>query len=377
MLRNKQIDIIKGIAILAVVMYHAGFPYMNLYPFHNTIFFIVSGYLYNEYYSNSLHSLKILVLKKIKSLWLPYVIFNASCILLNNFFCYIGLFISDSTQYNEVSVLASTGMMHSIMSFPQMVKQIILVMLFMGASELGGATWFLRVLFFTVIAYAFIEYVLKKLFKSKLVIIIIEVILSITLSMIGILIYDYAGNYEGIMNLIIAQMHICFMAYGLLMIGRLCCIIKGFLWTKYHKISDFENTIFVGTLLFSLVVFIIFYNSSLKILNIEYGLFLSTISFMLLYNLSFFIGKLKKITDILSFLGRNTISIVLGHFLAFKMGNLIVVCIEGLPIYYWGAFLNIYSSKYWFIYSVVGIIIPILVYNIGKMIVKKMLAFSN
>lgn len=51
-MRNKNIDIIKGIGIILIVAGHALSPYSIWFSsWFVQIFFIASGYLYNEQYS--------------------------------------------------------------------------------------------------------------------------------------------------------------------------------------------------------------------------------------------------------------------------------------------------------------------------------------
>ncbi len=48
-MRNTKIDVIKGMAIILVVLGHCGFPATNfIYLFHMAVFFIASGYCWNE-----------------------------------------------------------------------------------------------------------------------------------------------------------------------------------------------------------------------------------------------------------------------------------------------------------------------------------------
>lgn len=73
--RNNIIDYIKGIGIVFMVMGHAGAPFTSfLYLFHMAIFFIASGYCYNkDNASNGQDTLNYIV-RKIRNLWLPYVL---------------------------------------------------------------------------------------------------------------------------------------------------------------------------------------------------------------------------------------------------------------------------------------------------------------
>lgn len=80
-LRDEKVDIFKGIAILCVVLGHCGFPYTEyLYLFHMAAFIMISGYCFNEAHSESLTSFAKYIVRKLKTLYLPYALFNI-CII--------------------------------------------------------------------------------------------------------------------------------------------------------------------------------------------------------------------------------------------------------------------------------------------------------
>lgn len=71
--RQQDIDVLKGIGILLMVFDHAGYNrYSHCYisSFHMPLFFLISGYLWNN------HSINIMIKKRIKSLVRPYLIFS-------------------------------------------------------------------------------------------------------------------------------------------------------------------------------------------------------------------------------------------------------------------------------------------------------------
>lgn len=69
--RNIEMDILKGLGIILVVMghYYLPFVWFTPYSFHMPLFIFASGYFYNPKYENT----PLLLLKKrAKSLLLPY-----------------------------------------------------------------------------------------------------------------------------------------------------------------------------------------------------------------------------------------------------------------------------------------------------------------
>ena len=73
--RNKALDVLKGFGIILMVLGHMHFDdqYFGKYifGFHMPLFFIASGFLYNNK-----RSIKQTVISKAKSLLVPYYVFG-------------------------------------------------------------------------------------------------------------------------------------------------------------------------------------------------------------------------------------------------------------------------------------------------------------
>lgn len=143
--RNPLIDYMKAIGIILMVMGHSGSPItLWIYLFHMSLFFIISGYCIKEYYSDSLSNIFIFLKKRIKSLYIPCVLFNAIICLLNNFFLEINLISGERFSTSDLQ------------------NELFKCLLFSGGQQLSGAMWFLRTLFLAELFYVIIEYILKK-----------------------------------------------------------------------------------------------------------------------------------------------------------------------------------------------------------------------
>lgn len=355
--RDSRTDMIKGFAIIAVVMFHAGFPYFNLYPFHNTIFFVVSGYLFADRYSKNVEGIRRFILRKVRTLYLPYVAFNGACLLLNNAFCKIGIYIDDSAQYAEVAERAGVFYeIHHMISITDGLRQFALVCLFMGATEPGSATWFLRVLFFTGIMFVVFEYAIRKVAAGLKIVNYeyIELLIGIPISIAGRFLSSYAREHQGTTFMMIDFFHLVFMAWELMALGRL---LRKTL-SKYSAAENHDIKKNMIMLSLTVIIFIALKIFSEGLLYYEYGIVLSAVSFIILYSLAGIISVNKSMENILSRVGKNSMYIMMGHLLAFKAGNYIVSRIENLPDYFTGAFMNIDSVRYWWLYSIVGVIIP-------------------
>lgn len=85
--RYKVIDVIKGYGICLMVFGHSGAPFTDwIYLFHMALFFIASGYLWNERNAVTKKNVVQYVKRKAKSLWLPFVLINLFLLLHKIFF---------------------------------------------------------------------------------------------------------------------------------------------------------------------------------------------------------------------------------------------------------------------------------------------------
>lgn len=180
--RIKEIDIIKGIGIICMVACHAGSPGRNFfYLFHMAIFFIASGYTYNRNNSNDIQSYAKYVIKKIKQLYLPFVLWNSLFLLLNNFFIDINVYTNNNLFLELFN--GKYACLTNYSSIKEIITKLIDILLFSGETQLGGAFWFLKVLFFISILYGLSELILKKCNIQR--IIVFEYILSAMLLLLG------------------------------------------------------------------------------------------------------------------------------------------------------------------------------------------------
>ena len=76
--------IAKALGIIAVVIGHSGSPLRPyLYLYHLALFYFVSGYFYRDEYANSP---LLLIKKRIKTLYVPYVAYQLVFLSLHNVF---------------------------------------------------------------------------------------------------------------------------------------------------------------------------------------------------------------------------------------------------------------------------------------------------
>lgn len=341
--RNIQLDIAKGIGIILVVLGHTAFPYTHfIYLFHLAIFFIMSGYFFKEDYVKDFNSFKFFIINKIKRLYLPFVIGNSICILLNNFFININLY---------------SNLTHNYFTIKDMFINIFKILLFKGTSEMLGATWFLQILFLIMIFYAIIEYFIKKVKNSN----VIQLLVSITMLFIGYILAIKNINIK----IIPIQVFTCYILFDF---GR-----------KFKNIRPRTEFKFRPIILIILFFALIIFN---KIGTIEislnqytnplYFISVSIIGWLFVYEVSYYLAKTKFVSEFIQYIGKNTMIILILHFAVFKFVNFLGIIILNKDITLVGTFPVLFKDNcWWIIYTILGIGIPLFINILIKLVIDK------
>ncbi|MBW4846025.1 MAG: acyltransferase family protein [Lachnospiraceae bacterium] len=330
--REESIDFIKGLGIFLVVIGHSGFKYRNvIYLFHMALFFIASGYCYKfQPDVNIVWWIK----KKLKALYIPNFVSVITVLLLNNIL--IDLHIVSETVYLRLSLV-------------EFIKRFCKAICFGGGDQLLGANWFFRTLFFGILMYELVNRILPdrwNIFITRLIIYMAALIGGWLLTL------NFGhGMYFNILSVPI-----------LLEIG--------YLFKSFNIFNKFMNkqlsVIYMIGALLILLLLSLFGTITLNynvITNPIFFLLCSIIGFCLsvsIYKLCIQLSKLVILT--FNYLGRNSIWIMMLHFISFKFIALLQIGFYGdgieklasHPVY-------ISSGGWWVVYSIAGICIPILV----------------
>lgn len=89
---NNMVSTAKGVGILLVLIGHFGFVLEVkhfIYLFHMPLFFFLSGYLFKD---RTINDLPRYIIKKIKSLYIPFVACNLFAMAFHNALCHIGIY---------------------------------------------------------------------------------------------------------------------------------------------------------------------------------------------------------------------------------------------------------------------------------------------
>lgn len=166
-MREKWVDIAKGIAIISVVLGHIGFLYpkwqilpiltLLVWLWHVPVFFLIGGFFIKE---EKLQNPFKFIKGKLKNLYLPILYIYVPILLLHNFFFKIG-FYDTQTEY--------VGKYITEWSVSDFLKHLVESILFAGREPLLGAMWFVYVLFLALCGLSIISWALKKLVKDSVI----------------------------------------------------------------------------------------------------------------------------------------------------------------------------------------------------------------
>ncbi len=356
--RYSEIDIMRGMGIIFVVMLHVGIGskfWTDFFgAFHMAVFFFCSGFCYRDKkVSAPSESLKYM-LNKVKALYIPYVIFNSTLILLNNVFIRINVY-TDNKAFGEAEIgIANFFGLKQELTLIDMINQIKGILLFgkQGEPQLGGATWFLRVLFFVSVFFFLVDLTIKYLIRSKTVKMYMHVIIASILLGIG-----WYAHCNSIMNYY--QIFTCCSIYFV--------YVFGYLFKQLHV----NELIYKKKVYLAIIFTISFIALSLLTPKAKIGinannyynpiyLFLvSCFGSLFTYISACYIDKIAVLKCALILLGRNSLYIMMLHFLSFKIIIKIIIIMKAYPAYYLASFPVLDSFGYWrTLYILVGLFVP-------------------
>lgn len=337
--RINYMDILKGMAIIMVVMGHCDAKGGKLiYLFHMPLFFFVSGYFYKKEYSKSPFKL---LKRRISSLYVPFIKYEILFLVLHNLFYKINFY----NLHSNVPVKAY--------NFTNIIVNAFHIVMFDGTELLLSPLWFLASLFLVTVLFCFICYFVDKIKKNteyfRATIILVLFIIGNLLTYNNINVRNSLFESE--------VFNVSFVA--------LIFFYVGFMYKQYEKYIKMSNI--VAAISFILLCFSAKYNFSIDMrINYYSNIIMFLINailgiYMIIY-LSKKMDKLKFEFNLLKYIGRNTIIIMSLHLVCFKIVGIVQILIYKLPINRLAYFGNIYNkSAWWILYTIVGVLLPIII----------------
>lgn len=306
-MRNPCVDIVKGFAIIAVVLVHckASFPFLGSYAcllggmWHVPVFFVIAGFFLKE--ENVLQPV-FFIRRKICTLYFKLLCFYIPAVLLHNVFLNTGLYSA-----NDPDLAGKTMDLYSALDF---ILKLIQTIMFAGREPIMGAMWFAYVLFLSLVGFSIISFVLDKFYKDDKYW-IVKGLVFFTLAMISnILSNKYALTLNRFSNSISAM----FLIY------------LGQLFNVKLKLKFNSLPAFCGALL--LFVHEIVYSGSISLnINFFHGVFhLACGGGATTYMLMFVSQKIStsRFGRALAIVGKHSFSIMALHLVCFKLCTVIL-----------------------------------------------------
>lgn len=329
--RDCTLDIAKAICICLMVIGHSGCPeYLHrfIYMFHMPCFFFISGWLLKDKY---ITDLKKGLFNKIKGSYYPFVKWSLIFLVFHNLLAGIHIY-KDSYTLHEYLV------------------KVIRIFTMTGSEQLLGGYWFLISLCWASLLSLFLLYVYNR--RNVLTNISISggVILNILIVCMG---------YSVLIKLPQQLREQTFLATAFYLSGYL-----------FHKVGKFQNIPLIAGIVLLLVpacvaLFVKWSMNDCKAwISIPYYAVALT-GTLGVFSISTWLSK-QKISSLFSYVGNKTLYILTFHFIAFKLVSWLYIYVKGLPIDYLTQFpvLRDSISYLWIMYSVLGIGIPLLIWEL-------------
>ena len=329
-MRDKTMDVMLAIGIIFVVMGHNYQPdilKLPAYTFQIALFFFVSGYFFKS--QNSLKTKFFWIKKKVLNLLLPYFIYNLFYAFLTLYLFSRGVSLGEKITFYNFFV---SPFVYGHQYF------------------LYLAAWFVPQLFLIHLSAQFL------IIKDKKIYIFVLLILVLISSSLFISKYSLE---QGPVLLILGRT-----AFGLgfYLLGKLLNIFENRI--KKYLVSPI--TFFLAYIIYvSLGSFFGGFNYSLAFgdfSNSPYVTLGGTIlAIIMVYIISDYIGRAVSEKSLILKIGRNTFSIMANHLLVFFLINYVFYRFSLVPpASLSNIFYNYNVERIWFIYLILGIVIPLL-----------------
>ena len=175
---------------------HADAPFTHfIYLFHMAVFFIAAGFNFKLKYDRK--GIRYYIRRRVRGLYLPYVLWNVFYTIFNNTLIDLNVYTNNPriSKYVPPDFVYIT----TPLTIRQTVISVIKIIFFRGGTQLGGAFWFLRVLFVITFTYATIDCIIGKQNASgNNKIVIYQTLASIAFLIVGYAMHLHNGTLYGL-----------------------------------------------------------------------------------------------------------------------------------------------------------------------------------
>ncbi len=346
--RNAVLSIIKGIAIILMVIGHAEAPaFLNsfIYIFHMPVFFIAAGYFFSR---KNIDDPWRFCAKRFKGLYIPFLKWSLMFLVLHNVFFYFGILNEQYGNWNG-------GVTHPYSWHAAMSRLMMMFTSMSGYDEfMAGAFWFFRGLLVASILFI----ALYKLFEHTSPKLTTPMIAGlICLIAVGFTAFRIANGLK-ITTIPNGGMR---EIWGLFFFGI------GVIFRTYESRLPRMQWIAVGCFAGLCVASMLHtcgMNNNGKLQDVLTLPLTGTAGFVMLYYIS---GLISNYTDrlkrLLVYIGDNTMAIFVFHIISFKVVSLLKIWVYDLDFAQIGCHMVIHHNNtdgFWILYTIAGVAIPLL-----------------
>ena len=339
---NPVLSIAKGLCIILMVIGHTdghGLLTKFIFLFHVPLFFFVSGYFNQR--TASFPELKARLIKRVKRLYVPFVIFGTLFLLFDSLFIRWGFY--------------ADGAMHAgdLKSFSILFAEMLLKM--NAPTPLLGPMWFVRSLFIAAVSLDIGLYILRKTKYAKLILLLGCLAATLVIKL-------FPPDTPVLRQLVLA-------AFGgfFFMCGMLCRNIP-------RKVDS------IWTVVLSLVLLLIVTFLTKEFWSIDVVGVKNTLAYMAIALVGIqFTLSLSRLLDTtimgkaFDYVGCNTMPILALHVLCFKPVSCLAIQVCSLPPDSISQFMTIsgLGGAWWVAYAAAGIAIPLCLSSLYSLVSKR------
>lgn len=354
--RDTVLDAMRGIGIVLMVVGHSGFGGTGfIYLFHMALFFMLSGYFFRPAQDGA--GLRRFCIRRVMTLWLPFVLANTAFTVCNNLFLKLNILTGDE----RILDLPGNQVTQPV-TLKDIIGRTVHWCIFDGGTQLGGALWFVQALFQISILYALVEFVLRKVLHGRDV-------------------QTAQGFVSGV--LLILGWHCSQTGWNVWGLGiAASCYSLFYLGTLARRVGQPPRKVPVraGIAAAAFVVLLVLLPfGSVGLAGNQYPgwLFLllaSSAGWVLVYECAHLAARLPRLGAALAALGRATMPIVILHFLSFKLVTWLGLLATGGEAYLLAAFPTLFTGgAWWLAYTAAGLLLPLAAYQPYRMLKTRLL----
>lgn len=345
-MRDVYWDVVRGTAMLLVVLGHTGMPAMPyLYMFHVALFFFVAGYLFKWEHAAAPFAY---LGSRLRRLWWPGVQYGVAFVLLHNVFCALGVYQAQPAGADAV------GIPHAVAQVPYtgqlMLERVLLVLAFSHWEELLGAMWFLNLMLAGLGFLVGAAYLVRGQRGRAWWLLA----LSVPCYLAGCFLSERGVHLSQYLQTVLVL---------------LLPLAAGCVWREVH--ARVPRALKAAAAVAGLFAIVFVYHRTGTWVELSLGRVIGPKWFVLATfgGFAFCLGacelalRVRPLASFLALLGRESLHVMALHFLGFRVASMVLVALWGLPHSYLAAFPVIgypIGGASWVFYAACGLLLPLL-----------------